>query len=59
MDRSSKQKINNATEILNDAIEQLELMTFSEHYIQKIQNIYLFQVYMEHSLGLTTYWGTN
>ena len=35
MDRSSRHKINKATEILKDAIERLDLTTFSGHYIQK------------------------
>ena len=35
MDRSSRQKISKATEILNDTIEKLDLITFSGHYIQK------------------------
>ena len=34
MDRSSRQKFNKATEMLNDTIEQLDLI-FSGHYIQK------------------------
>ena len=33
-------------------------MTFLGHYIQKNQTIHSFQVHMEHSQGLTTYWGT-
>ena len=34
MDRSSRQRSNKATEILNDTLEQLDLI-FSGHYIQK------------------------
>ena len=62
MDRSSRQKINKATEILKDAIERLDLTTFSGHYIQKkkkkTQNIHSSQVHMEHSQESITYWGT-
>ena len=57
MDRSSRQKINKATEIVKDTIEKLDL-TFSGHYIQKNQNIHSSQVHMEHSQELITYWGT-
>ena len=35
MDRSSREKINKVTEILNDTREKLDLMKFSGHYIQK------------------------
>ena len=57
MDSSSGQKINKATEILNDAIEKLDLINISEHYIQKSQNIHSSQVHVEHSQGSITYWG--
>ena len=55
MAKSSRWKINKATEILNDTTEKLDLMEFLGHYIQKNQNIPSFQVHMEHSQGLTTY----
>ena len=59
MDRSSRQKINKATEILNDKIEKLDLIAiFRILYPKKIRIYIFFQVYMEHSQGLTTYWGT-
>ena len=51
MDRSSRQRINKATEILNETIEQLDLLIFSGYYIQKNQDTHSFQVHMEHSLG--------
>ena len=65
MNRASGQKINKATEILNDTIQQLDLI-FLGQYMQKkkkrkkrkTQNIHSFQVHMEHSLGLTMYWVT-
>ena len=51
MDRSSRQKINKATEVLNDAIEQLDLIDiFRTLHLKKKQNTHSFQVYMEHSL---------
>ena len=58
MDRSSRQKINKATEILNGTIEKLDLIDISRQYIQKNKNIHSSQVHMEHSQGLTTYWDT-
>ena len=61
MDRSSRQRINKATEILNDTIEQLDLIDIFRTLHQKTKtktNTYSFQVHTEHSLALTTYWGT-
>ena len=56
MDRSSRQKINKASEILNDTIEQLDLIDIFRTSRQKEkQNTYSFQVHMEHSLILTIY----
>ena len=46
------------TEILNDIAEKLDLVDISRTLHTKTQNIYSFQVHMEHSQGLTTYWGT-
>ena len=57
MDRSSRQKVNKTTQILNDTIEKLDL-TFSGHCIQKNQNIHSSQVHMEHFQGSITYWST-
>ena len=46
MNRSSRWKINKATEILNDTIEQLEPIDFfSGHSIQKAQNTLSFQAH--------------
>ena len=61
MDRSSRQKINKATDILNDTREKLDLIDIFRTLHpkkKKNQNIHSFQVHMEHSQGLTTYWGT-
>ena len=46
MDRSSGQKINKATEILNDTMENLDLI-LSGHDIQKNQNMHSFQMHMK------------
>ena len=58
MDRSSGQKTNKATEIINHAIEKLDLIDISGHYIQKNQNIHSSQAHMEHSQELITSWDT-
>ena len=56
MDRSSRQKINKATEILNDTIVQLDLIDiFGTCYTPEKHNTHSFHVHMEHSLGLTAY----
>ena len=59
MDRFSREKINKATEILNDTIEQLDWI-FSGHYIQKTQNIYILFKYtwnikIKHKTKLNTF----
>ena len=51
MDRSSKMKINNETQALNDILNKLELLIFIGHSIQKLQNTLSSQVLMEYSLG--------
>ena len=52
MDRSSRQKISKATEIINYAIEQLDVIDiFPENYIKKKNRTYTFQVHVEYSLG--------
>ena len=58
MDRSSREKIRWATEILKDTIEKINELAFSGHYIQNTQNIHSSQVPMEHAQELITYWGT-
>ena len=57
MDRSSREKISNATAILKDTIEKLDLI-FSVYYTHKNQNIHSSQMLMEHSQEFITYWGT-
>ena len=59
MDRSSRQKNNKATEILNDTIDKLDLIDIFRNYTPpQNHNAHSFQVHMEHSQGLATYWGT-
>ena len=48
MDRSSKQKINKKTQVLNDTLDEMISLISSEHSIQ-MQHTPSSQVYMEHS----------
>ena len=50
MDRSSRQKINNKTQILNDTLDQIDLI-FIEYSIPKQQNIHSTQMHTEHFPG--------
>ena len=57
MDRSSRQKISKAAEILNETIEQFDLIDiFRTLQPKKSQNTHSFQAHTEHSLGLITYY---
>ena len=58
MDRSSRQEINKATEILKDTIEKLDFINIFRTLHPKYQNIHSSQVHMEHSQGLSTHWST-
>ena len=59
MDRSYREKINKAKEILNDTIEKLDLIDILRTLHQKKnQNIHSSQVNMEYSQELIAYWGT-
>ena len=59
MDRSSKQKINEETQVLNDnQIRWISLIS-SGHSIQLQKNTPSSQVHMDHSSGQTTSWVTN
>ena len=55
MDRSSSHKINKATDILNDTIENLEFIDIFRTLIPKNQNIKSFQVHMKQSQILIKY----
>ena len=50
MDRSSKQKINKETQVLNDTLDEMNLLISSGHSIQR-KNTLSSQVHMEHSPG--------
>ena len=51
MDRSFKMKINKETQALNDTLNKMDLLIFTEHSIQKQQNTLSSQVLTEHSPG--------
>ena len=57
MDRSSRQKINKESEILNNTIEQLDLIDIFRTLHLKNQNIHFFQVHsrIDHILGHKNY----
>jgi len=56
VDRSSRQKINKAPEILKDMIEKLDLFNIFLTLHTKNQNTGSFQVHIEHSQELIAYW---
>jgi len=52
MDRSSRQKINKATEILNDTAERLDLIdTFRKLHLPPKEKTHSFQAFMKLPLG--------
>ena len=57
MDRSSRQKINKATEILKETIEKLGLINIFKTLHPKNALLHSFKVHMENSQELITYWG--
>ena len=59
MDRSLKQKIYKATEILNGTMVQLDLLDIFRPLHGKKVEYTFFQLYMNYSLGLTTYRAQN
>ena len=59
MHRSTRQKINKETQVLNDALNQMDLRIFIGHFIQKQRNTHSSQVHMEQSLRWITSWATN
>ena len=57
MHRSSIQRINMETEVLNDTIEELDLIDIFRtlHKKKKTQGMHSYQVDIEHSLVFTIY----
>ena len=56
MNRSSGQKISKTTEIQNDTT--IKTLYQDSTFKKKTKTTHTFDVYMEHSPGLTTYYGT-
>ena len=59
MGRSSKQKINKKTQVLNDTLDEVDLIDIFQTFIQMQKNTASFQVHMEYSPGWTTSWVTS
>ena len=59
MDRSSKQKINKETQILNDTLDEMDLIDIFRTFHPMQKNTPSSQVHREHSPGYTTSWVTN
>ena len=52
MDRSSKQKINKETQVLNDTLDEMDLIDIFRTFHPNAKEYNFFsQVYMEHSQG--------
>ena len=58
MDRSSKQKINKGTQVLNNTLAEKDLIDIIRTF-QMHKNTPSSQMHMEDSPGQTTYWVTN
>ena len=56
MDTSSRQNINNETQVLSDTLDYVDLTDMYGLSIQHQKNAHSFQVHMEHSEGLIICW---
>ena len=59
MDRSSKQKINEETQVLNDTLDEMISLISSGHSIQMQKNTPPSQVHRDHTPVQATFWVTN
>ena len=59
MNRSSKQKINKKTQVLNDTLDEMDLIDIFRTFHSKAQEYSFFSVHMELPPGQTTSWVTN
>ena len=59
MDGSSRQKTNEETEALNEALDQIDSIDIFTTFYPKQQNTPSSQGHMENSLRLITFWATN
>ena len=49
MDRSSKQKIKKATQVLNDTLDEMDLIDIFRTFHPNAEEYTFFQLHMEHS----------
>ena len=59
MERSSKQKINKETQVINDTLDEMDLIDIFRTFHPTAEEYTFFSVHMEHSPGETTPWVTN
>ena len=59
MDRSSKQKINKETQVLNDTLDEMDLIDIFKTFHEMQKNTASSQVHIQHSPGEATGWVTN
>ena len=59
MDRSSKEKINKKTQVLNDTLDEMDFIDIFRTFHPNAEEYSSSQVHMEHSPGQTTSWVTN
>ena len=59
MDRSSKQKSNKETQVLNDTLVEMDFIDIIRTFHSNIEEYIFSKVHMEHSLGYATSWVTN
>ena len=59
MDRSTKQKVNKETQVLNDTLGEMDFIDIFRTFHPNAEEYTFSQVYMEHSSGQTTSWVTN
>ena len=59
MDRSSQQKINKETQVLNDTLDDMDLIDIFRTFQPNAEETPSSQVHMEHSPGEIASWVTN
>ena len=59
MDRSSKQKINKETQVLNDTLDEMDLTDIFRTFNSNAEEYTFFSLHIEYSPGQTISWATN
>ena len=59
MDRSSKQKINKETQVLNDTLDEMDLIDIFRTFHPNAEEYTFFSLHIEYSPGQTISWATN